>query len=114
MSSSQELKKQKSREYSARYKAKNIRGEADARYRAKNLLKRRESNRIANWEARGVECDDEWDEVYDWYIDTTHCNICDKEFVHSNDKCLDHDHDLEGYNVRSILCKKCNNVVNEL
>ena len=69
---------------------------------------------IRNWKHHGINCDEEWDEVFDWWLNAKTCNICDKEFVISTDKCLDHDHILEGYNVRGILCQKCNNYQNEL
>ena len=134
MSSSEELKRQKQRESQARYRAENreIYREASARYRAKNLDKCREASAryrakhpdrlkqyraspkghrihcISQWKKRGVECDDEWSEVYDWYTDTTHCNLCDTIFKDSYDKCLDHDHILEGYNVRGVICRSCN------
>ena len=72
------------------------------------------SNKIVDWKRWRIECNSEWDEVYEWYSSTTNCNICDKLFVESNDKCLDHDHELQGYNVRAILCKKCNNYYNEI
>jgi len=69
---------------------------------------------IGCWKKRGINCDEEWDEVYDWWLNVKTCDICDKEFEKSRNKCLDHDHTLEGYNVRGILCKKCNNYQNEL
>ena len=69
---------------------------------------------IGCWKKRGIRCDEEWDEVYDWWLNAKSCDICDKEFENSKDRCLDHDHILEGYNVRGILCKSCNNWWNEL
>ena len=106
--------------------------EASARYRAKHREEEKQRSRdwekknpeykkqyratpkgksvvaLSNWRRRGVECDEEWSEVYDWYMETTNCNICDKELKDSYDKCLDHDHTLEGYNVRAIICRSCN------
>ena len=76
--------------------------------------KRKKPSMKCDWKRRGIRCDDEWDEVYEMYSNTTNCNICDKLFVKSNDKCLDHDHHLEGYNVRGVLCKKCNHRANEI
>lgn len=72
------------------------------------------SNKIKVWKKIGIRCNDEWEEVYDWYGRSTNCDICDKPFTASIDKCLDHDHHLDGYNIRGILCKKCNNFRNEL
>jgi len=63
---------------------------------------------IASWKYWGLRCDDEWDEVYEWYQSSTNCDICDAPFETCK-KCIDHDHILEGYNIRGILCAKCNN-----
>tara|TARA_R100000935_G_C2770352_1_gene137400 strand:- start:480 stop:791 length:312 start_codon:yes stop_codon:yes gene_type:complete len=72
------------------------------------------SSKISVWKQRGIRCDGVWDEVYEWFSNTTNCNICDKLFVVSKDKCLDHDHHLDGYNIRGILCQRCNHRANEL
>ena len=108
MSSSEELKRQKRREYCARYRAENPDKfrEYRARYRAKHPEKCREAYaiytaknrekcteicRISRWKRRGINCDEEWDEVYDWWLNAKTCDICDKEFDKSRNKCLDHD-----------------------
>jgi hypothetical protein len=68
------------------------------------------SRRISNWKRRKVKCDD-WDNLYDKYINTTNCEECDVELVSgiygSNKKCLDHDHVTGEF--RNILCNTCNN-----
>jgi len=76
--------------------------------------KRIKSNRINSWKLLGIRCDGGWEEVYDWYSETTNCDICSKLFTESMDKCLDHDHHIDGYNIRGILCQKCNNIRNEI
>ena len=72
------------------------------------------SSTISRWRSRGINCNGEWDEVFDWWLNAKTCDICDKGFDKSSNKCLDHDHILEGYNVRGILCRSCNNVLLEL
>jgi len=71
-----------------------------------NIVK---SNRIKKWKSRGVKCDD-WDILYDKYINTTNCEQCDVELVEgnygSNKKCLDHNHDTGEF--RNVLCNLCN------
>jgi hypothetical protein len=71
-----------------------------------NILK---SNRIKKWRSRGVICDD-WDNLYNKYINTTNCEECDIELVEgnygSNKKCLDHDHGTGVF--RNVLCNLCN------
>ena len=72
------------------------------------------SRQCSNWRQIGIRCNGEWEEVYDWYSETTNCDICDKLFKESTDKCLDHNHDIDGYNIRGILCSKCNHYTNEI
>lgn len=75
----------------------------------------RRKNTIRSWQHLGIDCNGEWDEVWDWYSTSTHCGICDVEFTELYSKrtratrCVDHDHDLEGYNVRGVICLACNN-----
>ena len=97
------------------------------KYRQKYPAKRREYmkeydkqphrikyNKMKCWKQIGIRCNGEWEEVYDWYSKTTNCDICDKLFKESTDKCLDHNHDIDGYNIRGILCSKCNHYTNEI
>ena len=116
---------EKKKAYQKAYRENN-RGKAkeyQIEYRENNREKRKEYDKTQKgikcrktntWKVRGIRCDDEWDEVYEWFSSTTNCNICDKLFVESSDKCLDHDHHLEGYNVRGVLCQKCNHYQNEI
>ena len=71
-------------------------------------------NVIASWKRQDIVCDGEWDEVWEWWSSTKQCDICDVS-LEGKKKCLDHDHHLKDeYNVRGILCSKCNNIRNEL
>jgi hypothetical protein len=51
---------------------------------------------------------------YQYYIDIwdtlTKCDICFKEFVSSQDKCMDHYENT----IRGVLCKKCNTALGSL
>ena len=102
--------REKRKEYYKQWRMDNV----EATYAHWNTPRQKKSHAISRWKWFGIRCDDEWDEVYEWYSSKTNCDICDKLFVKSKDKCLDHDHHLEGYNVRAILCSKCNNHRNEL
>tara|TARA_R110001606_G_scaffold158946_1_gene302835 strand:+ start:132 stop:482 length:351 start_codon:yes stop_codon:yes gene_type:complete len=66
-------------------------------------------NRITNWKHRGVITDD-FDELYEKYINTNNCEECNVELIHgmfgSNKKCLDHNHKTGQF--RNILCQGCN------
>lgn len=118
--------KQRDREYSKRYREQNPdinkkwREEnkaywKDWREKNKDMVKKYRAtpkvqriHTISNWKYRGIKCDEEWSDVYDWYSETTQCDICDEAFKDSSDKCLDHDHTISGYNIRGILCRSCN------
>jgi len=70
--------------------------------------RRLKSSRISNWKRRGVEGD--LHVLYDKYLNTEKCEVCQKNFSSSKDKCLDHDHKTKLF--RFILCRDCNNYDN--
>ena len=119
MSSSEELKRIKHREHCARYREKNrdkLR-QKNREYDDKNPDRNKKyratpkghlAYTIKRWKDAEIECNEEWDDVYEWYNETTNCDICDKAFKDSFDKCLDHDHTLDGYNIRGVICRSCN------
>tara|TARA_R110000765_G_C18426123_1_gene544946 strand:+ start:156 stop:488 length:333 start_codon:yes stop_codon:yes gene_type:complete len=95
-------------------------------YKLKNKEKIREQNkayrltpvgrkvyRISHWKRRGVICDD-WDILYDTYLNTLECDNCGIELTTDKirtltTKCLDHDHSItDKPNFRNILCHWCN------
>lgn len=65
----------------------------------------RKRTRIANWKQIGIK-DEHFSELYDYYIQQTHCMICGDEFKTSKSRCLDHDHKTG--EVRYICCLSCN------
>jgi hypothetical protein len=62
-------------------------------------------NTIGNWKTKGLIHDD-YDLLYDHYLNTTHCDVCKYEFDSSNWRCMDHDHQTGLF--RQILCNECN------
>ena len=63
------------------------------------------SRRIIRWKERGV-INDDFDKLYELYINTNNCNVCKKVFKNTKDRCLDHDHTNGQF--RQILCHSCN------
>jgi len=67
---------------------------------------------IGSWRKHGLilSSKEEGDEIYDRYINSTHCEKCKKKYKSNLDRQMDHSHDIHkkyGY-LRNILCKSCN------
>ena len=60
---------------------------------------------LSCWKRRGIISND-FDTLYDLYINTDKCMYCEKVFADSYDRCLDHDHKTGLY--RAVLCRACN------
>ena len=74
------------------------------------LSKRHKHDCRNNWEKRGmIFVDDEhFEYVYNEYIHATHCDLCNKEFLKSRDRQLDHCYDTG--DPRNIVCQHCNHI----
>ena len=68
--------------------------------------KRYKTNKICHWKSIGVIYDD-FDDLYEVYMNTMECQYCKKPFETSYDRCLDHNHETGLF--RMILCQGCNN-----
>ena len=98
-------------------RADNLKKEAQLKYNKTDKHKKRmdkwndnnkDKNMIKHWKNRGLITDD-WDNVYEIYMDTTNCNYCNKQFKNTLDRHLDHDHSIkDDNNIRGILCRVCN------
>ena len=67
--------------------------------------KRYKTNKICHWKGSGVIYED-WDDLYEVYMNTMECQHCKKPFETSYDRCLDHNHETGLF--RLILCQGCN------
>tara|TARA_R110002074_G_C11974854_1_gene611143 strand:+ start:43 stop:489 length:447 start_codon:yes stop_codon:yes gene_type:complete len=58
------------------------------------------------WKRRGVVFDNDFEEIYDRYINSSQCELCNKVYKNSQDKCLDHCHTTGKF--RNVVCRPCN------
>ena len=47
-----------------------------------------------------------YESLYEYYISITHCEVCNKKFKNSLDRCMDHCHTTNIF--RWVLCRSCN------
>jgi len=113
-------RKEWNREYNKRNKEK--KRETNKLYRANNIENIKEyqkeyqkeysktpngkkSTTISSWKKYGL-IHDNYEELYDKYLDTTECDVCKYVFDKTNWRCMDHDHETNLF--RQFLCFKCN------
>lgn len=70
------------------------------------IFEGKRSGTISNWKQRGLIHED-YNQLYDCYINTHKCDVCLKDFTDSTDRCMDHNHETGLF--RQILCRNCNN-----
>ena len=68
-------------------------------------IENHERETINSWKRSGLIHPD-YNALYDRYINTHHCDICNCEFNKNNCRCMDHDHSNGLF--RQILCMNCN------
>ena len=64
----------------------------------------KKTDTMRSWRRIGVN--EVNDAMYDRYINTHCCDVCNKEFKNSRDRHLDHNHETGDF--RQILCQSCN------
>ena len=96
--------KEKNKEYRENNKEK-IKEQQKVYFKTENGKK---SMRISIWKSRGI-INDDFDALYDYYINCRNCEKCDVELVEgqkTNSRCLDHSHKTGLF--RNVLCSACN------
>ena len=58
-----------------------------------------------NWKKRGLTMD-KFEEIYQQYIYSSHCELCKKKFENTRDRQMDHSHQTGEF--RNIVCQSCN------
>ena len=102
-----EENKEKIKEHNKEYVKKNKEKIRVRKKIYKQTLNGKKLTSIDNWKFYGVKCDD-WNVLYELYINTNNCECCKKEFKNTFERCLDHDHITGKF--RQILCRGCNNL----
>ena len=69
------------------------------------LPKDHKSSKKKYWKWVGVNMDN-FDEIYNRYINSSQCELCDKIYDKQRDRCLDHCHTTGKF--RNVVCQKCN------
>ena len=65
----------------------------------------KKSNTCCSWKSNGLIADN-IDEIYERYINSTHCECCRNEYKSTMDRHMDHCH-VSG-KFRNVLCRHCN------
>ena len=68
----------------------------------------KKSNTISKWKQYGLKLYGyTYDEVYEYYLETTHCEVCNKDLtIDGQQKYMDHCHTTGCF--RWVLCNSCN------
>ena len=77
-----------------------------------NLHKNHKSRTKYNWKRYGLiwTSQEEFEELYERVINSTHCELCNKPYKSNRDREMDHIHyidDKYGW-FRNVVCKSCN------
>jgi len=101
-----ENNKQKVKESKRKYRENN----KEKIYEKKQTPEAKKLSRIYNWKKMGV-INDNFDELYEKYIDTKFCELCSVELTEDKKttkttRCLDHCHETGEF--RNIVCHSCN------
>jgi hypothetical protein len=72
------------------------------------LSRRHKTNTKWSWKNinKMIFTDEEFEIIYNEYIYAKNCDLCNKKFINTKDRQLDHNHNTG--EIRNIVCCKCN------
>jgi len=75
-------------------------------------IKKIKTDTKARWKRNGLilTSQEEFEEIYERYMNSTHCELCDKPYKNSRDRHMDHIHHIDdkwGW-FRNVICNGCN------
>lgn len=84
--------------------------EKNRKWRVDNEEKSLKSRKKGSWKRRGLNME-HFEEIYEIYMITTHCDFCEVELtedkiITKTSKCMDHSHITGEF--RNVLCHSCN------
>jgi len=95
----------KDKDYMKKYREKNKESIKQQKREYNQTPQGKKCKTIGDWKHLGLKLYGyTYDEVYEYYMDTTHCEVCNKDIT--NRKCMDHCHDTGIF--RWVLCCSCN------
>ena len=97
--------KEQKRESNRKYREKNKKEISEKKKEYRQTPNGKKSNTICSWKHYGLIHDD-YETLYDKYLDTTECDVCKYVFDETNRRCMDHDHETGLF--RQFLCNNCN------
>jgi len=72
----------------------------------------KKSNKKNNWRQMGLilSSEEEFDEIYERYINSNNCELCNEPYINNYDRHMDHIHFIDdkwGW-FRNVICRICN------
>ena len=100
-----EEQKKKKNEYNKKYRDNNKEKGKEYNKEYYQTPNGKKSNTISNWKRRGLISDD-YDKIYERYLNSTKCELCECLYSPTNWKCMDHNRNTGLF--RNIVCNSCN------
>lgn len=96
------------------YKQKNKKTLAEKTAEYKKTYQGKKSHKTSEWKTKhGLkETPERIDEIFDRWFHSTHCELCNKPYKNTKQRCMEHNHDTGHF--RCICCVSCNNYISSM